>query len=88
MAVYPCQHCDQRISGNAENVYLTLYRGDLRAQLRLIVHRDCASDLAQEFLTKGLHKTLSGDWEWPQDGLELDELFLEGSAGGNARYGR
>lgn len=69
MAWQPCLRCEQRFTGEAENVYLTRYEGDSREAYRFVVCPECASSLLEEWRTRALYRDDDGDWCYvePQD---------------------
>jgi hypothetical protein len=87
MAIYPCSRCDQPFQGEAQNVYLTLFRGDTKASARFIICGNCCLDLVDEWLTRALWRTPDGQWARPDADEGLDALFWP-QEGAQQRFGR
>lgn len=66
MAVWPCLRCAQRFNGEAENLYLSHYVGDLRESFRFVVCPECCEALLDEWRQQGLWR--DGDDQWQLGG--------------------
>lgn len=64
MAWAPCLRCDQRFSGEAQNLYLTWFQGDEREAYRFVVCPECADVVVLEWRQRALYKDLDGSWSW------------------------
>jgi hypothetical protein len=78
MARNPCYRCDQRFEGEAQNVYLTYYRGDDNVKFRHLVCAACVLALSDEWCGRALHRDVQGRWTDPDPEESLESL-LEGS---------
>lgn len=75
LAYTPCFVCANRFDGEARNVYLTFYDGDLAVKFRHIVCPRCVEVLTEEWIGKALHRDLYGRWRDPEPGESLESLL-------------
>jgi hypothetical protein len=84
MARVPCFLCDQRFDGEARNVYVTFYDGDLFAKFRHIVCPDCEQSIAEPCLGRALHRDSHGRWVDPDSGETLQSIQKASGADSDA----
>lgn len=87
MAIWPCQLCSQRYTGDARNLYLTYYVGDESAKMRFVICPSCVEEVIGSWLGKALHRSEDGSWCDP-DPEETLEVILVGQTGLPAAFRR
>jgi hypothetical protein len=75
MARVPCFLCCSIFEGEARNVYLSVYRGDLSAKFRHIVCPECEGRLASDYVGQALHRDVDGRWKDPEQGESLESIL-------------
>lgn len=70
-----CQMCGERILGEAQNVYLNHYMGDLRLQLRTVICTGCLGDIMSPHVGKALYKDPDGDWAYWLPDMPVEALY-------------
>jgi len=84
MARVPCFLCDETFNGEARNVYVQFYDGDLSAKFRHIVCSRCELAIASDFLGRALHRGSDGRWRDPDNGETLESIYRASGAPSDA----
>jgi len=77
----------QRFNGDARNIYLSFFSGDLNAKFRFVVCDTCVEALTEEWLGRALHRDAQGRWADAVEGETLEDV-LEASTGLPAGFTR
>lgn len=66
LAIFPCYHCDQRYSGEAQNLYLSWFDKDEAVKLRYVICPDCRDELMDHWKSRALVRGTRGWAEQPE----------------------
>jgi len=73
LADYPCDMHHDRYPTVSHRVYLNIYRGEEKAQLKGSICGDCLADLVGSWLSWALQQSAEG-WVFPDGALETPDV--------------
>jgi hypothetical protein len=75
MADYPCDNHHDRYPGPSNRAYLNVYCEDQEIKFKTSICGVCLADLVSAWLAIALHQAPAGNYDPPEEGQTLEDLW-------------